>query len=124
MADSAGISAVTGRPLTDWEHTQQSVGKIVQTAIGSRVMHRDFGSGLPDLVDTKMIRQNILAAYSAVAAAIEKWEPRYRMRRGSVTTVDADGRIAMIIQGTYFPRGHLSDYSVAEDKTARVAFTI
>lgn len=124
MRDSAGISAVTGRPLTDWEHTDQSIGKIIQTAIGSRVMRRTFGSDLPDLVDTKMIRKNILAVYSAAAAAIDTWEPRFRMRTGAVRSVGAGGKIGLVISGTYFPRGHLGDYSVAEDRTARVALTI
>jgi len=124
MRDSAGISAVTGRPLTDWEHTNQSIGKVIQTAIGSRVMRRTFGSDLPDLVDTKMIRKNILAVYSAAAAAIDTWEPRFRMRTGAVRSVGADGKIGLVISGTYFPRGHLGDYSVAEDKVARVALTI
>ena len=124
MADSAGISAVTGKPLTDWEHTQQSIGKILQTAIGARVMRRDFGSNLPDLVDAKMISKNILAVYSAAAEAVDRWEPRFRMRRGAVETATPDGRITLAIQGTYFPRGHLGDYSVAEDRTARVVFTI
>lgn len=124
MRDSAGISAATGRPLTDWEHTDQSISKIIQTAIGSRVMRRTFGSDLPDLVDSKTIRKNILAIYSAAAAAIDTWEPRFRMRTGAVRSVDADGRIGLVISGTYFPRGHLGDYSVAEDRTARVALTI
>ncbi|MBN9056782.1 MAG: GPW/gp25 family protein [Rhizobiales bacterium] len=124
MRDSAGISAVTGRPLTDWEHTDQSIGKIIQTAVGSRVMRRTFGSDLPDLVDSKTIRKNILAVYSAAAAAIDTWEPRFRMRTGAVRSVGADGKIGLVISGTYFPRGHLGDYSVAEDRTARVALTI
>lgn len=124
MRDSAGISAVTGRPLTDWEHTNQSIGKIIQTAIGSRVMRRTFGSDLPDLVDGKTIRKNILAVYSAAAAAIDAWELRFRMRTGAVRSVSADGKIGLVISGTYFPRGHFGDYSVAEDKVARVALTI
>lgn len=124
MADSAGISAVTGRPLSDWDHTQQSIGKIMQTAIGSRIMRRAVGSDIPDLVDTKMIQKNILAVYSATATAIEKFEPRFRMRSASVDEVAADGRISLVIQGTYFPRGHLGDYTVAEDRTARITLTI
>lgn len=124
MPDSVGIDAATGRLLTDWDHTQQSIGKIVQTAIGARVMRRDFGSDLPDLVDTKMIRKNILAVYSAAAAAIQQWEPRFRMKSGAVRSVGADGTIGLVISGTYFPRGHVGDYSVAQDATARVVFTI
>ncbi len=124
MTDSTGVNAQTGKPLSDWEHTQQSIEKILTTPIGARVMRRDFGSDLPDLVDLKMTRRNILAIYSASAAAIARWEPRFRMRRGQVLSVAADGKIQLVVLGTYFPRGHLGDYTVAEDRTTRIALTI
>jgi phage baseplate assembly protein W len=123
MTDSSGVNAVTGASLTDWDHVQQSIGKILTTPIGSRVMRRDFGSDLPDLVDLKMTRRNILAIYSATAAAILKWEPRFRMRSGQVDSIGPDGKIQIVVIGTYFPRGHLGDYTVAEDRATRITFT-
>ncbi|CDZ43097.1 GPW/gp25 family protein [Neorhizobium galegae bv. officinalis] len=123
MANSLGVNALNGKPLTDWEHAQQSIGKILKTPIGSRVMRRDFGSDLPDLVDQKMTPRNILAIYAATARAIERWEPRFRMRRGQVRNATAAGRIELVIIGTYFPRGHLGDFSVAEDRNTRIIFT-
>lgn len=122
MPDSTGISAVTGRLATDWDHTQQSIDKIIRTAIGSRIMRRQFGSELQDLIDAKLIRKNVLAVYSAVAAAIVKWEPRYRMLSGSIASANADGNLALTITGIYYPRGHLGDYTVAEDKSTRIVF--
>jgi phage baseplate assembly protein W len=135
MADSTGVNAATGKPLSDWDHVQQSIRKILTTPIGARVMRRDFGSDLPDLIDAKMTRKNILAAYSAAAAAIAKWEPRFRMRSGRVdragylTTEDGrivrsgpGGIVSIAILGTYFPRGHLGDYSIAESASTRIIF--
>lgn len=122
MADSTGVSAASGAVLTGWAHVQQSISKILTTPIGSRVMRRDFGSDLPDLVDKKMIQRNVLAVYSAAATAIARWEPRFRMRGGAVSRADSDGVLALTIYGTYFPRGHVGDYTVAEDATARVVF--
>ena len=122
MPDSTGISAVTGRLATDWDHTQQSIDKIIRTAIGSRIMRRQFGSELQDLIDAKLIRKNVLAVYSAVAAAIVKWEPRYRMLSGSIASANADGNLALTITGIYYPRGHLGDYTVAEYKSTRIVF--
>lgn len=122
MADSTGVNAATGAALTGWQHVQQSIKKILTTPIGSRVMRREFGSDLPDLVDTKMIQRNVLAVYSASATAIARWEPRFRMRGGAVERAEPTGVLALVIYGTYFPRGHLGDYSVAEDATARVVF--
>ena len=122
MADSTGVNAATGAALTGWAHVQQSIKKILTTPIGSRVMRREFGSDLPDLVDTKMIQRNVLAVCSAAATAIARWEPRFRMRGGAVERAEPTGVLALVIYGTYFPRGHLGDYSVAEDATARVVF--
>lgn len=123
MPSSAGMNAITGQPLTDWDHVQQSIRIILTTPIGSRVMRRDFGSELPDLVDQKMTRKGILAVYSAAAGAIARWEPRFRMKTGRVAEASATGVLHLQIFGTYYPRGHLGDFSVAEDQSTRVVIT-
>jgi uncharacterized protein len=122
MADSTGVNALTGARMSDWDHVQQSIKIILSTQIGSRVMRRDFGSHLPDLIDAKMVHRNILAIYSAAATAINRWEPRFRVKYGSIKTADESGVVEVEITGTYFPRGHKGDYSVAEDKSTRVVF--
>ncbi|WFS02774.1 GPW/gp25 family protein [Rhizobium tumorigenes] len=122
MASSSGVNAMTGATLTDWDHVKQSINKILTTPIGSRVMRRTFGSDIPDMVDTKITRRNVLAIYSAASSAISKWEPRFRMRSGSVTRAGADGVLSLSIYGTYYPRGHLGDFTVAENASVRVVF--
>lgn len=123
MADSTGLNAEAGSPLSDWPHVEQSIRKILTTAIGSRVMRRTFGSDLPDLVDRKMTAANILKVYSAAALAILRWEPRFRMSAGRIVNADATGRLGIEIYGTYYPRGHLGDYSVAENASTRVVYS-
>lgn len=120
MPSSTGVNAVTGAPLSDWGHTQQSIRKILKTPIGARVMRRDFGSELPDLIDAKMTPRNILKLYSSAATAIQKWEPRFRMRFGRITRADVAGALSLEIYGIYFPFGHRGDYSIAEDQSLRV----
>lgn len=122
MPDSSGINALTGAPLNDWEHTQQSITKILTTPIGSRLMRRTFGSDIPDMVDSKITRKNVLAVYSAASSAISRWEPRFRMRSGSIARAGADGILGLSIYGTYYPRGHLGDFTVAENASVRVVF--
>lgn len=135
MAESQGTHARTGEALSDWQNVEQSIRKILTTPIGSRVMRRTFGSDLPDLVDRKMIPANILRVYSASASAILKWEPRFRMTAGRLngagylTTRDGrtvhsgdGGIVSLEIYGTYYPRGHLGDYSVAENASTRVVY--
>ena len=123
MPSSTGVNAVTGQPLSDWDHVQQSITKILTTPIGSRVMWRDFGSRLPDLVDAKMTDRNVLAIYSESADAINRWEPRFRMRYGSLVRADAGGVVQIELIGTYYPNGHRGDYSVAEDRTTRIVYS-
>lgn len=120
MADSTGFNRHSGRLLTDWAHVQQSIEVILTTPLGSRVMRRDFGSELYDLVDRKMTSRLVLALYAASAVAIRRWEPRFRLTRAAVTESGATGRLGLALYGTYYPRGHLGDYSVAEDAEARV----
>lgn len=122
MADSTGIGRRTGKALSDWAHVQQSIAVILTTPIGARVMRRDFGSDLPDLVDRKMTQRNILAVYAAAAVAIIRWEPRFRIARAAVSRAEQSGKLSLELFGTYFPRGHLGDYTVAEDATTRIVF--
>ncbi|GAC1040300.1 GPW/gp25 family protein [Rhizobium sp. No.120] len=123
MPDSTGVSVTSGKPLSNWGHVQQSICKILTTPKRSRVMRRNFGSDVPDLIDGKMTRRNILAVYSAAASAILEWEPRYRMSAGRVTRAEANGSITLEIFGTYYPRGHRGDYSVSESASIRVIYS-
>ena len=122
MASSTGISAATGQPLSDWQHVEQSIRKILMTPIGARVMLREFGSELPDLIDRKMTTGNVLAIYSASARAIHRWEPRFRMQFGRISGAEAGGRVSIELFGTYYPNGHKGDYSVAESASARIVY--
>lgn len=122
MANSAGVNAVTGKLLTDWDHTQQSIRKILTTPKYTRVMRRLFGGRTPDFIDLKMTRRNILALYSDAAKSILQWEPRYRMSSGRVVQADETGAVALEIYGTYYPRGHRGDYSVSESRSVRIVY--
>lgn len=122
-----GIDGRTGQPLSGWPHVRQSIETILTTPLGSRVMRRDFGSELFDLIDAKMTPRRVLALYVATAMALKRWEPRFRLTRCSLATDDGrlvrfgpGGKINVELHGTYFPRGHLGDYSVAEDASTRV----
>jgi phage baseplate assembly protein W len=83
-------------------------------------MRRDFGSNLFDLIDARMVQRNVLAVYSASALAIAKWEPRFRVTRVNIDEATSGGRLSLKIFGTYYPRGHLGDFTVAEDGSVRV----
>ncbi len=76
-----GMSRTTGLMLTRREHINQSITDILTTPIGSRVMRRNYGSFLPQLVDHPATGANRLRLIAATAQAIMKWEPRTRVSR-------------------------------------------
>ena len=55
-----GMNAETGRELTGLEHLKQSIADILNTPIGSRVMRRDYGSRLFELIDAPINRSTVV----------------------------------------------------------------
>lgn len=84
-----GLSRTDGTALSGIDHIAQSVGDIMTTPLGTRVMRRDYGSLVPDLLDRPMTGPTILQVYAAIAMALAKWEPRVRLER--LTATDAEG---------------------------------
>jgi phage baseplate assembly protein W len=79
---TTGMHRTTGQGVdTLANHVRQSIGDIITTPVGSRVMRREYGSILPDLVDQPMHSTTLLRLYAATAAAVMRWEPRFRISR-------------------------------------------
>lgn len=76
-----GLDASSGRALQGLDHLSQSVADILTTPIGSRVMRRDYGSLLPELIDQPFNAATRLRLYGAAALALMRWEPRIRLIR-------------------------------------------
>lgn len=96
----AGMNATTGKELDGIEHIRQSVSDILTTPIGSRVMRRDYGSLLPELIDAPLNGTTLLQAYAATVMAIIRWEPRIRVTavRQQVSTKQ-HGAVTLEIEG-------------------------
>jgi phage baseplate assembly protein W len=77
----AGMNRHTGRTLDGLDHIRQSMVDILTTPIGSRVMRRDYGSLLPELIDQPLTEATLLQAYAAIVMALLRWEPRIRIER-------------------------------------------
>ena len=76
----SGMHVTTGRQISsDFAHIKQSVADILTTPINTRLMRRDYGSVLPELIDQPLNSKTILRLYAAIAIAIIRWEPRYQV---------------------------------------------
>lgn len=111
-----GFNRETGVLLSGFDHVRQSIGVILTTPIGSRVMRREFGSELFDLIDRPITDQVILAVYAAAVMAIARWEPRYSITGCRVMGAAVDGVLSLELTGIYYPRGHLGDFTPAGEE--------
>lgn len=117
-----GVSIV-GEIVDGWAHVEQSIIKILTTPLNTRVMRRDFGSEIPDLIDAPMTDRVVMAMFYAVAQALEPrrvdgrlyGEPRFQIDQVEVVLAKASGELELLVRGIYFPRGHLGDFSNARD---------
>ncbi len=107
-----GLDRRTGKVLQGWPHCAQSILTIVTTAIGSRTLARSFGSNAPALQDRPQAAGPIMDHFVAIAAALRKWEPGFRLRRIEVLQLGKDGVAGFRPRGDYYPNGHLGDYSI------------
>ena len=71
-----GMHYQNGQALTGLAHLQQSVRDILTTPIGSRVMRRDYGSEVFNLIDQPYNPVTKMRIYAATAEALARWEPR------------------------------------------------
>lgn len=97
-----GLNRELGTPLSGIDHLRQSIIDILTTPIGSRVMRRDYGSRLYELIDVPLNRQTIVDIYAATAEALLKWEPRISVTRVSVEQLKP-GEILLSLEGKYLP---------------------
>lgn len=115
-----GIDRNTGAVLTGWDECAQSINCIVETAIGSLVLNRDFGSKCRELVDRPGNRQQITAYFTAISRALRKWEPGFRLTKVALVSL-VPGLALFDIAGVFYPNGHLGDYSNPEGVAVSVA---
>lgn len=96
-----GLNKTTGTGIDTLEdHVRQSIGDILTTPVGSRVMRRDYGSVIPELIDQPLNQTTLLRLYAATAAAVMRWEPRFQISRINLAfnapagaTVEVAGRL-------------------------------
>lgn len=101
---NTGMNAQTGAQISGRDHLRQSIQDILSTPIGSRVMRRDYGSRLPDLIDEPISSDLTIRIFAETAAALIKWEPRYRVSRVFVEEAKA-GHLVIGLEGKDLENG-------------------
>jgi hypothetical protein len=96
----------TGAAVDGLEDLRQSIAVILTTPIGSRLMRRDFGSLLPELIDQPDNGATRVRLFSAVAGALMRWEPRLRVSRVRLSRGEQPGQAIVQLDGLFIrPEG-------------------
>ncbi|WP_313410591.1 GPW/gp25 family protein [Stutzerimonas kunmingensis] len=90
----------TGLTVSDLDHLRQSITDILTTPLGSRVMRREYGSLLPDLIDQPAHQTTMIRLYAAIAGALMRWEPRLRLTRVGLEMGSQPGAYIVELRGT------------------------
>lgn len=94
------MNAETGRDSTGLEHLKQSISDILNTPIGSRVMRREYGSRLFELIDAPLNRGTVIDIVAETAEALMRWENRLIVTAVDVTSAII-GQIVLTVTGKY-----------------------
>ncbi len=94
-----GMDRTTGKALSGDAHLAQSIADILSTPLGSRVMRRDYGSLLFELIDRPINGAIRMLLHAATAIALARWEPRLQLTRVQLEGEPADGRLTIRIEG-------------------------
>lgn len=84
--------------LTDTDQLWNSVRDILTTPLASRVMRRDYGSMIPDLLDEPQNEVTRLQYMSAAVIALTMWEPRIALN-GINISYSKDGAVTAELVG-------------------------
>ena len=94
-----------------WEHCKQSIIDVLTTPIGTRVLRREYGSSIHDLIDRPQTPSVFLDCIMAIAEPLHRWEPRFDVTNIQVTP-GADGKAEINIGGYYKPENLEKSLSV------------
>lgn len=96
---SHGMDPATGRWHDELASITASVRDILTTPIGSRVMRREYGSLVPDLIDHPGHPANRLRLQAATVMAILRWESRISPETVTVA-IGVDGTCTIDFSGS------------------------
>lgn len=90
----------TGGAIGDLDLISQSITDILTTRIGTRIMRREYGSLLPELVDHPFNDTTRLRVYAATVMALMRWEPRISLNRVQFLGANLQGQSVLDLDGT------------------------
>ncbi|WP_455475338.1 GPW/gp25 family protein [Bartonella sp. B17] len=100
-----GMCHMTGKPITGIEHLRQSIIDILMTRVGTRIMRRNYGANVADLIDNPQNDNFSVNMVQAIATALGAYEPRLVLKKVIIKRDKSanDGKIILRFDGVYLP---------------------
>lgn len=93
-----GMNSTSGHAMQGIAHIEQSVRDILLTPVGTRIMRRDYGSLVADLIDHPVNSITVLQLFASIAMALAQWEPRIELTNISQTLDTSNaGRVTVTL---------------------------
>ena len=93
------IDRTTGELIQGWPRIKQSIIVILTTRLRTRLMRLWWGSKFPDMQDKPSNEQTLMEGMMAAIAAINSYEPEFKVTRVTIDEADATGSIVITVEG-------------------------
>ena len=93
------IDRMTGEYVQGWPRIKQSIYTILTTRLRTRLMRLWWGSKFIDMQDKPGNQEVIMAGMMAAIAAINTYEPEFKVTRVTIDDFDSTGDITITIEG-------------------------
>jgi uncharacterized protein len=93
------IDRETGEYIQGWPRIKQSIFVILTTRLNTRLMRLWWGSKFSDMQDKPSNMETVTTGMMAAIAAINTYEPEFKVTRVTIDDADATGAITITIEG-------------------------
>jgi Bacteriophage baseplate protein W len=89
----------TGELIQGWARIKQSIFVILTTRLNTRLMRLWWGSNFSNMQDKPSNMETMMSSMMTAIAAINTYEPEFKVTRVSIDSADATGAITITIEG-------------------------
>jgi uncharacterized protein len=93
------VDRFTGELIQGWPRIKQSIFVILTTRLRTRLMRLWWGSEFLNMQDKPGNEETIITGMMAAVAAINTYEPEFKVTRVSIDEFGPDGAITFTVEG-------------------------
>jgi len=93
------VDRITGLYIQGWDRIKQSIITILTTRLRTRLMRLWWGSSFIEMQDKPGNEEVMMAGMMAAIAAINTYEPEFKVTRVAIDAFDVGGEITITVEG-------------------------